>query len=120
MQNETINQPAHRQFTQNMYNQPRVIFATIPLKIPARLDAAQVARLLGFAEHDIPVLVSAKILKPLGKPIQSSTKHFATCIIEDLAQNPKWLGEATQIIYDYWKSKNAKQRGNAALCPVTD
>ena len=112
-------QTMNNQLTHNAYNQPHQPFLTIPTKIPARLDAAQVARLLGFAEHDIPVLVSAKILKPLGNPISSSVKHFATCIIEDLGQNPKWLSEATQATYEHWKSKNAKKKVNAVSCPET-
>ena len=44
------------------------------LKLPARIDAMQAARLLGFAEHDIPILVSAKLLTPLGTPAKSAVK----------------------------------------------
>lgn len=76
---------------------------------PARLDAKQTAQVLGFQEHDIPVLMRAKLLKPLGKPVQNSTKYFATCQIKELAQNPEWLNKATQVIYDYWKDKNLRK-----------
>lgn len=119
MTNETIKQPMHRQFTQTTYNQPHTIFAAIPLKIPARLDAAQTARLLGFAEHDIPALVAARLLKPLGKPMPNAMKHFAACDIESFTQNPKWLDAATQCIYDHWKRKNARKTINAGSSPIT-
>ena len=35
---------------------------------PARLGINETGWLLGFNEHDIPVLVSAGLLKPLGRP----------------------------------------------------
>jgi hypothetical protein len=75
-------------------------------RIPARIDSRATATLLGFQEHDIPVLVSVGLLNPLGNPVQNSTKYFAGCEIESLAQNPKWLWKATQGVYDHWKSKN--------------
>ena len=75
-------------------------------EIPARLDKIKTAELLGFQEHDIPVLVAEGLLKPLGKPVPNATKYFATCEIIALAENPKWLNLATQAVYDYWKDKN--------------
>jgi hypothetical protein len=76
------------------------------IDLPARIDAWQTARLLGFQERDIAVLISLKLLKPLGKPVPNSIKYFATCEIEALAENPEWLHDATQAIYDYWKERN--------------
>ncbi|HMO64915.1 MAG TPA: hypothetical protein PKE47_06790, partial [Verrucomicrobiota bacterium] len=35
--------------------------------LPARLNAAQAAALLGFQEHDLPLLVRADLLKPLNR-----------------------------------------------------
>ena len=77
---------------------------------PARFDAKQAAQVLGFQEHDIPVLVRAKLLKPLGKPVQNSTKYFATCQIKELAQSYEWLNKATHVIQDYWNGKNLRKR----------
>jgi hypothetical protein len=42
--------------------------------LPARAVAEEAAWILGFAPHDIPVLVSAGLLKPLGHPPASGTK----------------------------------------------
>jgi hypothetical protein len=36
--------------------------------VPARLDATQTAWFLGFEPHEIPRLVTAGLLKPLGHP----------------------------------------------------
>jgi hypothetical protein len=51
------------------------------IQLPARVMAEEAAWLLGFAPHDIPVLVSAGLLKPLGHPPASGTKFFATATI---------------------------------------
>jgi hypothetical protein len=75
-------------------------------RIPARIDSRTTAAILGFQEHDIPVLVSAGLLSPLGKPVQNATKYFAAFEIESLAQDYKWLWKATQAAYDHWKNKN--------------
>ena len=45
---------------------------------PARLTVEQVAWLLGCQPHDVPVLVAAKLLKPLGNLPQNGVKFFAT------------------------------------------
>jgi hypothetical protein len=81
--------------------------------LPARLDAGLTAKVLGFKEHDIPILVVAKMLKPLGKPVPNAKKYFATCEIEGFAIDTKWLREATQIVYDYWVGKNERKTANA-------
>ena len=85
--------------------------------LPARLDASLTAQVLGFQEHDIPVLVAAKMLKPLGKPVPNATKYFAACEIEAYAVDAKWLRDATQVIYDHWKEKNDKKTVNVSRIP---
>ena len=81
--------------------------------LPARLDAKQTADVLGFQEHDVPVLVAAKMLKPLGKPVPNAIKYFAACEIEIFAVDARWLRDATQVIYDHWKEKNDRKTINA-------
>ena len=91
----------------------------IPLRLPARLNAEQTAKVLGFAEHDIPVLVCYNLLKPLGNPCQSSVKYFATCIIEQNAQNPNWLDKATDAIGNNWKIKNSNRKAAEVVSTIT-
>jgi hypothetical protein len=75
----------------------------------ARMHAAEVAEHLGFAEHDIPVLVSSRLLKPLGKPAANSTKWFSTVEIIHHSQDILWLDKATKRIGEYWKQKQARR-----------
>ena len=44
---------------------------------PARVGIDETSWLLGFNEHDIPVLVSAGLLKPLGHPTATGSKQSA-------------------------------------------
>jgi hypothetical protein len=48
------------------------------------------AKLLGFAEHDVPILMAAKRLIPLGYPAPNAPKWFAAVEILRLATNPDW------------------------------
>ena len=45
--------------------------------LPARLDVVATARLLGFAEHDIQILMAVGKLTPLGDPAPNAPKWFA-------------------------------------------
>ena len=78
--------------------------------MPARLNSQQTAQALGFAQHDIPILISTKLLKPLGDPAPNAPKYFARVEIEKLAVNPDWLHKATKAVSRAWKAKNQKQR----------
>jgi hypothetical protein len=82
---------------------------------PARVDSARAAKLLGFQEHDIPILVRAKLLKPLGTPLASNApRYFATCELIRLANDVAFLNQATRVLAQYWKRKNAR-RANSQL-----
>jgi hypothetical protein len=76
------------------------------LRLPARLNIEQVAELLGFAVHDIPVLVRHGALHPLGKPVPNAQKWFAAAEIESLSRDKTWLSKATLIISRHWAEKN--------------
>jgi hypothetical protein len=77
---------------------------------PARLNATQTAWFLGFETHEIPMLVAAGLLKPLGHPPRNSTKFFATEILEQLRRDEKWLARASDAICNYWRNRNARKR----------
>jgi hypothetical protein len=81
--------------------------------MPARLDVACAARVLGFAEHDIPILIRERLLSPLGKPAANAPKFFARVVIEQLACDVDWLNKASITTAKYWKRKRkATGRGN--------
>src|SRR5258708_35746014 len=80
-------------------------------RFPARLNADQAAPILGFAQHDIPVLVKAKLLKPLGNPAPNAVKYFSALEIESCAQNQAWLERASPTTYQHWANQNKQRRG---------
>jgi len=81
---------------------------------PARLTVEQVAWALNCREHDVPALVAARLLKPLGNPPQNGIKFFATADVVELAQDRSWLVKITHVINRHWQQKNARRKGRAA------
>ena len=77
---------------------------------PARLDSSHAAKLLGFGAHDLPVLIAAALLKPLGSPAANSPKMFALVDILALAADRDWLHRATKTLGKHWQRKNEEQR----------
>jgi hypothetical protein len=73
------------------------------------LDTEQTAAILGFQAHAIPLLVAAKLLRPLGKPSRQSVKYFAACEVEKLSHDFLWLSKATTAVYSYWGNQNQKR-----------
>jgi hypothetical protein len=55
------------------------------LSRPGRLLAEEAAKEIGFKKHDIPILMKARLLKPLGNPPRNGVKHFAACQVGKLA-----------------------------------
>lgn len=73
---------------------------------PARLNIEETAWFLGFAPHDVPILIQAGMLKPLGRPPSRGTKYFATATLEQLRTDLKWLARASDAIVEHWRRKN--------------
>jgi hypothetical protein len=80
--------------------------------VPARLTTTQSAWFLGFKPEEIPMLVAAGLLKPLGHPPRNSTKYFATKTLEQLRRDEKWLARASDAICAYWRQSNARKAAN--------
>ena len=78
-------------------------------RLPAMLNMAQTAALIGLAEHDIPVLVSVRLLEPLGNPPPNAVKHFATVQVMELAGEIAQLGKIRNAVYEHWRRKNARK-----------
>ena len=78
-------------------------------RAPARLNAEEAAWFLGFLPHEIPVLMSAKLLKPLGTPAANGCKYFPATDLESLRDDPKWLAQASNAIVRHWRDKNNRK-----------
>jgi hypothetical protein len=74
--------------------------------LPYRLTAKEAGWLLGFSPYDITVLTSQRLLKPVGRPAQNSTKYYSTTQIERLRGDVKWLDRATALLNRHWREKN--------------
>ena len=85
-------------------------FLTLLGQAPARLTADQVACVLNCQPYDIPVLVSAKLLKPLASPAANSVKYFATVDLLEATKDRNWLVRVTGALYQYWHNKNARKK----------
>jgi hypothetical protein len=78
-------------------------------QLPARLTAEQAAWVLNCQVHDVPALVAAKLLKPLGNPAANSIKFFATADVLESMKDRNWLVRVSSTIYQHWHKKNTKQ-----------
>ncbi len=67
-------------------------------QVPARLHAEQRSAVaLNCHPDDIPKLVAARLLKPLGNPQPNSVKYFAAVEILELAKDRAWLARMTNL-----------------------
>jgi hypothetical protein len=77
---------------------------------PVRLTAEQAGFVLNCQPHDIPALVHARLIKPLGNPAQNSTKYFCTADILEAAKDRAWLVKMTTAINAHWQKQNAAKK----------
>lgn len=68
------------------------------LRLPGRLNVEQTAQLVGCQPHDIPAIVKAKLLQPLGGGLKNSVKYFASVEVIDKCNDRKWLDRATKAV----------------------
>ena len=79
-------------------------------QLPARLNAEQAAMVINCQPHNIPVLVGARLLKPLGNPPANGVKYFATADLLEATKDRNWLARVSATIYQHWHKKNAAVR----------
>jgi hypothetical protein len=60
--------------------------------------------------HDMPVLVAARLLKPLGNPPPNSVKFFASSELLEQVQGRAWLAKVTNALNQHWQKKNAAKK----------
>lgn len=83
-------------------------------QLPARLTAEQVAWVLNCQPHDVPFLVAARLLKPLGNPPPNSVKYFAALEVLEQAKDRTWLAKVTNTLNQHWQRKNAAKKNGLA------
>ena len=90
------------------------LFLRLLGQLPARLTAEQVAWVLNCQPHDVPILVAARLLKPLGNPSPYNVKFFAASELLEQVEDRAWLAKITNALNQHWQKRNASKRG----CPV--
>jgi len=90
-------------------------FLTLLGHLPARLTVEQAAWVLNCKPHDMPALVSARLLKPLGNPPPNGIKFFATADLLEHIKDRSWLVKVTNTVNQHWQRKNARKN----VHPVT-
>ena len=84
-------------------------------RLPAMLTMAQTAVLLNRRDHDIPVLVRAGLLKPLGDPPPNAAKFFATMEVLELADDRQALDRICAVLTEFWRDKNDSRSRSTQL-----
>lgn len=85
-------------------------FLSLLGQLPARLTAEQAGWVLNCQPHDIPALITARLLKPLGNVSQNSTKYFATADVLELTKDRAWLVKVSNTICQHWQKQNARKK----------
>jgi hypothetical protein len=91
-------------------NDERHRFLMLSGQLPGRLTAEQTAWLLNCQTHDMPGLIAARLIKPLGNPPPNGIKFFSTADIVELTKDRSRLVKITIAINDYWRKMNVNKR----------
>ena len=89
-------------------------FLMLSGQLPARLNVEQAGWMLNCQPHDVPILVAARLLKPLGNPPPNSVKYFAALDVLELAKDRTWLAKATNAVNQHWRQKNLRKKNRPA------
>lgn len=84
-------------------------------RVPMRLTSEQTAWVLNCQAHDIPTLVGARLLKPLGNPPANGIKFFATAEVLELAEDRSWLVRVSATITQHWQKQNAQRKKSCSF-----
>jgi hypothetical protein len=60
--------------------------------------------------HDVPILVAARLLKPLGNPSPYNVKFFAASELLEQVQDRTWLAKVTNALNQHWQKRNAAKK----------
>jgi hypothetical protein len=63
--------------------------------------------------QDVPTLVAARLLKPLGNPSPYNVKSFAASELLEQVEDPAWLAKVTNALNQHWQKNNANKKN----CP---
>jgi len=62
----------------------------------------------------MPILVAARLLKPLGNPKPNSVKCFAASELQEQVKDRAWLAKITNALNQHWQKRNAAKKNRPA------
>jgi hypothetical protein len=79
-------------------------------------DGGAGAWVINCQPADVPILVAARLLKPLGNPPPHSFKYFAALELLEQVEDRTWLAKVTNALNQHWQKRNAaKKNGESVL-----
>jgi hypothetical protein len=81
-------------------------------QLPARLTAERAAWVINCQSHDIPILVAARLLKPLGNPAAKGINFYVASELLELVKDRAWLIGGTILKRDGYRCTLAQQKWN--------
>ena len=63
----------------------------------------------------MPILVGARLLKPLGNPPPNNVKFFAASELLELVEDRAWLGKVTNALNQHWQKRNAAKKNRPTV-----
>ncbi len=87
-------------------NTERQQFLTLLGRSHARLSSVEVSYVINCQVSDLPILIEARLLRPLGNPRKNAPKYYAAKRILELADDPAWLDKVTAKLQEYWLVRN--------------
>src|SRR6266404_5023498 len=88
-------------------------------QLPARLTAEQAAWVLNCQPHDVPIVVAARLLKPLGNPPPNSVKYFGASELLEQVKDQAWLAKVTNALNQHWQRRNAAKKKRPTVSLVS-
>jgi hypothetical protein len=73
----------------------------------------------GIGSHGVPILVTARLLKPPGNSQKIGIKFFATAELLELAKYKTWLVKVTNAVNQHWQRNNASKKDQSQNCKIT-
>jgi len=81
-------------------------------RLPVLLTAEQVAWFLNCQTHDVPILVAARLLKPLGSPAANAIKFYSTAEPMEQVRDRDWVVKVTNAVNHHWQKHNASKKNH--------
>lgn len=88
-------------------------------QLPARLTAEQAAWVINCQSHDVPILIAARLLKPLGNPAANAIKFFSAAELLESAKDKAWLVKVTNAVNHHWQRNNAAKKSYTTVLAET-